>query len=317
MPYSTPATDVLLDPARRFLTDGGFETSMFFHEGFELPGFSAAPVLETKEGRTAMTRYFTHYFRLAAAGGLGFVLDTNSWRAGAHWAEAVGRTPEEMDGLTRDAVIFARETAAHWSDRVSPILVNLAVGPAGDAYAPGTALTAREAEEIHAGQCRIGAEAGADFATALTFAQAREATGFVRAARAAGLPSVVSFTVETDGRLPTGQPLGEAIAEVDRETGGTPLYFMVNCAHPEHFSGALAGDWTARIGGVRANASRLSHAELDECETLDDGDPEEWGRLTRDLAESLPNLRVVGGCCGTDHRHVAAALEERPAVPAE
>jgi homocysteine S-methyltransferase len=129
--------------------------------------------------------------------------------------------------------------------------------------------------------------------------------GFVRAARAAGLPSVVSFTVETDGRLPTGQPLGEAIRAVDDATDGAAAYFMVNCAHPDHFFHVLDDEtWTRRIHGIRCNASRQSHAELDACEVLDDGDPAEFGGQHRAIKDRMPWINIFGGCCGSDLRHV-------------
>jgi homocysteine S-methyltransferase len=84
---------------------------------------------------------------------------------------------------------------------------------------------------------------------------------------------------------------------------------MVNCAHPEHFADALDGEWTSRIRGLRANASRKSHAELDEAETLDTGDPADLAARYADLRAKLPQLELLGGCCGTDHRHIAAIAE--------
>ncbi len=296
----------LLSAQRPFLTDGGFETSLFFIDGFDAPEFAAIVLLDDPEARQAMTRYFDRFLSMADAAGTGFVLDTDTWRGCVRWAEKLGRTEDDLLRLNRDAVTFAKEIRDRWSARVSPILVNGVVGPAGDGYAPDQLLTADAAQTAHTPQIEVFAESGVDMVSAITMTHVGEAVGIVRAAEEAGLPVVVSFTVETDGRLPTGETLGEAIAATDAATGDAPLYYMVNCAHPDHFSGALASgaDWLRRIGGLRANASRLSHAELDVAEELDDGDPAEFGRLHADLAPLLPNLRVVGGCCGTDHRHV-------------
>jgi homocysteine S-methyltransferase len=124
----------------------------------------------------------------------------------------------------------------------------------------------------------------------------------------ADIPAAVSFTVETDGRLPTGQPLHEAIDQVDAETSSGAAYFMVNCAHPTHFADALEydGAWRQRLVGLRANASSKSHAELDESTELDEGDPQDLGARHAALRDRLPNVTVLGGCCGTDARHVAA-----------
>jgi S-methylmethionine-dependent homocysteine/selenocysteine methylase len=146
----------------------------------------------------------------------------------------------------------------------------------------------------------------ADLISALTLTYADEAIGIVRAAQAAGMPVAISFTVETDGRLPSGESLGEAVEAVDEQTGGAAAYFMINCAHPTHFEHVLedAGPWLGRIHGVRANASTKSHAELDEAEQLDEGDPADLAARYRELRERMPNLNVVGGCCGTDHRHI-------------
>ena len=298
----------LADP-RTYLTDGGFETSMLFLEGFDLPAFSACVLLEDDAARAAMDKYFDRYLAMAEAAGTGFVLDTNTWRSGTHWADAVGRSPARMEELTREAVQFAKAIRARWQDRLSPILLNGVIGPAGDAYDGTLALDAAAAEAIHAPQIALLQACGVDLGSALTFGGMPEAIGFARASVKAGVPVAISFTVETDGRLPDGTPLARAVLETDAATGGAPLYYMINCAHPEHFRDVLTDDaWCRRIRGVRANASRLSHAELDEAETLDDGDPEEFGALHAELSRKLPGLKVVGGCCGTDHRHVCCMV---------
>jgi homocysteine S-methyltransferase len=211
-----------------------------------------------------------------------------------------------MRRLNKDAVSLAKDIRTAWQSRVSPILLNGVVGPAGDGYAPGEVPDIQTAHALHRPQIQTLSQAGVDMISAITMTNISEATGIVRAAVEQSLPVVISFTVETDGRIPTGETLGDAIGAVDAATNAAPIYYMVNCAHPEHFHSTIATgqDWVTRIGGVRANASRLSHAELDEAETLDDGDPEEFGKLHADLATILPSLRVVGGCCGTDHRHV-------------
>jgi S-methylmethionine-dependent homocysteine/selenocysteine methylase len=185
-----------------------------------------------------------------------------------------------------------------------PVVISGCVGPHDDGYNPSELLSADAAREYHSAQISTFAETAADMVTALTMTYAEEAVGITRAAHDAGIPVAISFTVETDGRLPSGQPLGEAIEEVEADTGGQPAYYMVNCAHPTHFDSVLDGPWLDRIRGLRANASTMSHAELDEAEELDDGDPADLGTRYAGLRERLPQLNVVGGCCGTDHRHV-------------
>ncbi|MEX2451508.1 MAG: homocysteine S-methyltransferase family protein [Rhodospirillales bacterium] len=300
------AIEKLLKTERPFMTDGGFETWMFFQEGFKAPEFAAIVLMEDDAARNAMKRYFERFLDLAATARTGFVLDTNTWRGCPCWGPKLNKTEDEMLRLTTEAIGFAEDLRAGWQSRVSPILLNGVVGPAGDGYAAADVPGAEEAYALHRPQIRTFARADVDMISAITMTNIGEATGIARAAIAEQLPVVVSFTVETDGRLPAGETLGEAIAAVDAATDNAPLYYMVNCAHPDHFRDAVAtgADWVNRIGGVRANATRLSHAELDGAETLDEGDPEEFGALHAELAGVLTNLRVVGGCCGTDHRHV-------------
>jgi len=296
----------LLSADRPFLTDGGLETSLFFIDSFSAPEFAAIVLLDDPAARAALDRYFDRFLALAEAARTGFVLDTVTWRGCVEWAPKLGKTADGLIRLNRDAVSHAKGIRARWRDRVSPILLNGVVGPSGDGYAPEAALDPDIAEKVHAPQIAAFAAEGVDMLSAITMTHVGEAVGIVRAAGAAGLPVVVSFTVETDGRLPTGDPIGSAIAATDAATGGAPLYYMVNCAHPDHFRAAFEAreDWVWRVGGLRSNASRLSHAELDAAEQLDGGDPAEFGQLHADLARLVPNLRVAGGCCGTDQRHV-------------
>jgi homocysteine S-methyltransferase len=292
------------------LTDGGMETTLVFHEGLDLPCFASFPLLEQERGREALLRYFTPYLDVARRHGTGFVLEAPTWRANPAWGEQLGYSRDGLAEANRRSVRFVAEIREREEAPGRPFPLNAPIGPESDAYDPRSRLTAAEAEAYHAWQMGVLADTEVDFVTGLTITYADEAVGIVRAAAAAGLPVAMSFTVETDGRLPTGQPLGEAIEQVDAETDGAAAYFMVNCAHPTHFVGVLdgAGPWE-RILGIRGNASTRSHAELDEAEELDDGDPADFARGYRAIGERLPHLTVLGGCCGTDHRHVASVAE--------
>ncbi|MDD9878911.1 MAG: homocysteine S-methyltransferase family protein [Magnetovibrio sp.] len=301
----------LMNTPTPFLTDGGFETWMFFVDGFEAPEFSALMLMDDAEARAAMRDNFDRYLAIAADAGTGFVLDTATWRGCISWTAKLDTTAGDLLRLSRDAVAFAVETRDAWSPRVQPIVVNGVIGPVGDGYDATTAPDAASAEALHTPQIKTMVDAGAEMISAITMTNTAEAIGVVRAARDAGAPVVISFTVETDGRLPSGETLADAIARTDAATGGEPLYYMVNCAHPDHFRGAMetGEDWLSRIGGLRANASRMSHEELDNSETLDDGNPVEFGQLHAEMTPLFPNLRVVGGCCGTDHRHVGCVSD--------
>jgi S-methylmethionine-dependent homocysteine/selenocysteine methylase len=297
----------LMTTRAAWLADGGLETTMIYQEGLDLPYFAAFPLVETAAGRAALERYFAGYLAHALDHHTGFVLDTATWRANMGWAQAMGLDAATIQAANRLAVNFAKDLRARHETDALPILINGAIGPLGDGYRVSDALSAREAQDLQSVQVGALAGAGVDMVTAVTMNYSAEAIGAARAAQTAGLPHVVSFTVETDGCLPTGQSLQDALAETESETDASPLFYMVNCAHPTHFMAALSGPLGHRIGGLRANASRQSHAELDVATKLDDGDPDEFGRLYAQAAKLLPDLRLIGGCCGSDHRHVGAA----------
>jgi S-methylmethionine-dependent homocysteine/selenocysteine methylase len=290
-----------------FLNDAGLETDLIFNHGLEIPEFAAHLLLDDKVGHDALSRYMEGFLVLANEADAGFILDAPTWRAQSYFADVLGQDAGQLRESNRRAVEFAVDLRDKFASNAQPIVINALIGPRGDAYAPEQDIAAVEAEAYHSEQLGWLAETEVDMVTAMTFAQSDEAVGVVLAASALGLPIVVSFTVETDGHLPTGQSLGDAIAAVDGSTGGAAAYFMVNCAHPDHFSEELVGAaWTRRIRGVRCNASRMSHAELDECEVLDAGDPAELASDYRGLKSALPWLNVFGGCCGSDLRHVTA-----------
>jgi S-methylmethionine-dependent homocysteine/selenocysteine methylase len=291
-----------------FLSDGGIETTLIFHEGLDLPHFAAFHLLQTPEGEAALRKYFGTYADLARRHRTGLVLESATWRASRDWGARLGYDAGALADANRRAVALLDAIATDLERDGVTAVVSGCVGPRGDGYVPGETMSAAEAEAYHGEAIRVLADTPADMITAITMNYVEEALGIARAASRAGMPSCIAFTVETDGRLPTGQALGDAIAQVDAETKNGPAYYMINCAHPSHFDAVLVADapWVRRIRGLRANASRMSHAELNEATELDAGDPAELGREHAALRRRLPHLNVFGGCCGTDHRHVDA-----------
>jgi homocysteine S-methyltransferase len=291
-----------------FLTDAGLETSLIFYDGVDLPCFATFPLIETEDGRTRLSEYFRPFLRLARDMNAGFILDTVTWRANADWGVQLGYDIAMLDQINRLAVDFASELASHFVDPTSPIIVNGLVGPRSDAYRPKSVMTADEAERYHSVQIATLSDTKVGMVTALTLTYLDEAIGIARAARAHDIPVVLSFTLETDGKLPSGDTLQSAIEAVDLAADAFPAYYMINCAHPSHFEGELGGDgaWRDRVLGLRANASKKSHAELDESTEIDAGDPLALAADYRALRTQLPMLNVLGGCCGTDYRHVEA-----------
>jgi len=300
------ATKRLPSGEQLFLGDGGLETTLIFREGIELPQFASYVLLRDAAGIEALRRYYRAYLEIARRHGTGFTLDTPTWRANADWGAELGDDAAALAEVNRKAVAFAEEIRSEEESAELPIAICGTIGPRGDGYRPQQLMSAEEAERYHRAQIRTFAGTGADLIAAYTVCYAEEAIGIVRAAVAAEMPVTISFTLETDGRLPSGEALPAAIERVDAETAGAAAYFMVNCAHPSHFAAVLetGGAWLQRLGGVRANASRKSHAELDEAADLDAGNPSELGAEYRALKERLPQVRVLGGCCGTDSRHV-------------
>ncbi|HVE09339.1 MAG TPA: homocysteine S-methyltransferase family protein [Paraburkholderia sp.] len=302
---------------RLFMADGGLETTLIFHDGIELPCFAAFDLLKDAAGIARLERYFERYAALARDEGVGAVLETPTWRANPDWARRLGYDDAELEGVNRRAVDLLMRVRARWETPATPIVISGNLGPRGDGYRPDVRMSVEQARAYHQPQLDTFAATLADMAGAFTMNYVEEALGIAQAARAAALPLAVSFTLETDGRLPSGDTLADAIARTDDATGGYPVYYMINCAHPTHFDTMLAegGAWRERIRGVRANASRQSHAELDEATELDDGDPAELGAQYRALRAWLARMNVVGGCCGTDHRHVAQICRALKAVP--
>jgi S-methylmethionine-dependent homocysteine/selenocysteine methylase len=290
------------------MTDGGLETTLIFHEGVDLPAFAAFDLLGNDAGLATLRRYFERYARLARTHGVGVVLEAPTWRANPDWAAGLGYGADALADANRKAVGLLLEVRAAFETATTPIVISGNLGPRGDGYRVDARMSVDEARAYHAAQIDTFAATDADMVAAFTMTYPEEAIGITQAAKARAMPVAISFTVETDGRLPCGERLGDAIERTDRETDGYPVYYMINCAHPTHFESELADDapWRHRIHGVRANASTKSHAQLDESTEIDIGDPRALGEDYRRLRARLPGLAVVGGCCGTDDRHLDA-----------
>jgi homocysteine S-methyltransferase len=290
---------------RLLVTDGGLETTLIFHDGIDLPYFAAFPLLDNEQGRAVLRRYYDAYGAAAQRTGAVCILDTPTFRASPDWAAKVGYQAARLPGVIIDAVSLLHEIRGIWEPRGVQIVINGAIGPRGDGYSAAETMDGTVAEAYHLPQVQAYAAAGADVVTAQTMTHAGEAIGIARAAARAGIPCIISFTVETDGRLPDGSMVRDAVLAVDAATGGTPALYMVNCAHPTHIASALdvGGDWLRRMGGIRANPSSKSHAELNESTSLEEGDPVELGEQLGAIRRRFPHFCLFGGCCGSDARH--------------
>jgi homocysteine S-methyltransferase len=302
-----------------FLTDSGLETSLIYHQGIDLPHFASFDLMKNVEGRAVIDAYYSKHAALAKHKGLGFVLETPTWRANKDWGAKLGYREGELTAINRACIGHMLDLRARFETASSPMPISGNIGPRGDGYQPDYRMTIKEACAYHARQVQTFAETEADFVSAFTMNYIEEPIGIAHACELAGIPCVISLTVETDAKLANGHTLKEAIDEIDMRTGGYPAYYMINCAHPTHFDNAIAEgeDWVHRIRGLRANSSCKSHAELDASTTLDDGNPVELGAQYRQLRTKMPRMTVLGGCCGTDFRHVEQICIQCTEVDAE
>ncbi|SHF74430.1 homocysteine S-methyltransferase family protein [Flavobacterium defluvii] len=297
-----------------FLTDGGLETTLVFLEGFDLPCFAAFDLLKNQEGYNAIKNYYIRYLEIAKKYKTNFILEAPTWRANPDWIEKIGYSKNDLAEINKKAVALLTDLKAEFKNDIESILISACIGPRGDGYVPENCMNAEEAQLYHSKQIEALSHTKIDLVSAMTMNYVEEAIGIVKAAEIFNLPVVISFTVETDGKLPTGMSLKEAIEKVDQNVNIAPIYYMINCAHPTHFLNELKENqnenWVKRIRAIRANASCKSHAELDEATELDRGIPNELGKEYRDLKDSFPHLNVFGGCCGTDEEHVAAIADQ-------
>ncbi|MFC6101407.1 homocysteine S-methyltransferase family protein [Olivibacter domesticus] len=297
-----------------FLTDGGLETTLIFLQGYELPYFAAFDLLKDKKGYNTIEDYYRQYLKIAKDFKMGFILESPTWRANPDWIQKIGYPHSAIYEVNRNAIQLLVNLQKEYENDIANIVISGCIGPRGDGYKPENTMSVEDAQQYHSAQIEVFSQTPVDMVSAITMNYAEEAIGIARAAGVAKLPVVISFTVEVDGRLPTGMSLKKAIEYVDKSVGQPPLYFMINCAHPTHFYSELeAGrneQWTKRIKGIRANASCKSHVELDETTALDRGNPQEWSVEHKKLKQTFSQLTVFGGCCGTDEEHIRAIASQ-------
>ncbi len=288
------------------LTEGGIETYMQYKKGHAFRHFCLFDLMDRPEARADLRTYHEDLIKVALKHKVGAILDGVHYRTSRDWGELLGYSKQGLKEVVIQGIEFYKDLARQYQTADSPMPVSGVVGPRGDAYKVGRIMSADEAEDYHAEQLETMKQAGADFATALTFSQVDEAIGVVRAAQAIDLPVVVSFALGAGGRLKTGVDLSDAIETVDEATGNGPVYFMINCTHPVDFAPAFKapGPWVKRLCGLRPNASSLAHGVLCQLGHLEEGNPVELGQQMADMARRFSHITVWGGCCGTDAVHV-------------
>lgn len=300
------ARQLPLEGNKTFLVYAGTGTDLIFNHGVELPGFASFPLLEEPGTRVILAGQMQALVDLAREMNVGCILDAPTWMANADRAAPLGYDAERLAEVNKDAVSLMEDVRQ--ASARDDVLVSACIGPRYDPYADIPPVPVEDARQYHAAQMQSLKDTSVDLVTAYTFNRPSEAAGCILAARDADLPIIMSLVVETDGCLADGTKLVDGIDQIDAATDSAALFFMVNCAHPTHFAGAIGNH--PRLRGLVANASSCSHAELDEADELDEGDPIELGKQIAAIAQQNPSIQVFGGCCGTDMRHLKSMVSE-------
>ena len=294
-----------------FLRDGGLETTLLFKKGFALPAFASFNLIKDEDGRKAISDNCRSFAAVARDYSMGLILGTPTWRASRVWGEKLGYTDKTLAEAIYQSVDLIKKIRDDYEDATTPIVIEGTMGSRADGYNPEEFMSAEQAQEYHSTQIGTFVDTDVDIVTAFTLTYVDEAVGIVNAAKYAKIPVAISFTLETDGRLPTGTSLVDAIEQVDTATGGGPDYYMINCVHPIHFRDVLASGepQLKRIRGLMANASSKSHQELNESTELDEGNPVELAEQLLNIKKGVPWVNILAGCCGTDTRLAKAVAK--------
>jgi S-methylmethionine-dependent homocysteine/selenocysteine methylase len=289
-----------------YLTEGGTETDVLYKWGFELPEFAMFPLLDDPKADQVIRDIYRRYFDVAEKHDTGMLIVGHDYRASPDWGAKLGYTPEGLADMERRTIGFLDSIRREYEDRVSDVYIAGGVGPRGDAYGTGGGITEAEAEDYHSVQLTTLKSTPADMAIALTINNIAEAVGIVRAAESIDIPIGISLTLTTEGRLGSGPTLRDAIETIEEKTNGAAAWFGTNCSHPLEFASALADDgpWRDRLRYVRPNAAKMDKVALCKLGHLEDGDPVELGEQMGGVARRFPRADILGGCCGTDERHL-------------
>ena len=289
-----------------YLTEGGTETEILYKWGYELPEFAMFPLLDNAEADQCIRGIYRRYFDVAEAFETGLVILGHDYRASPDWARKLGYSLDGLAEMQHRTIDFLADMRSEYKGRVSDVYISGCIGPRGDAYGTGAEISESEAEDYHSVQLSTLRETDADMAIAATFNNIPEAIGVVRAAKNIGVPLGVSLTLTTESRLRSGPTLKQAVETIDEQTDGAAAWFGTNCSHPLEFEPAISetGVWTERLRYIRPNASRMEKIALCKLGHLEDGNPIELGQQMGDVAQRFPKMDILGGCCGTDERHL-------------
>lgn len=280
--------------------------------GYHLdPDIANAGMVYDENGAAILASIYREYIETAKPFDLPIVILTPTWRASGERLERAGFLGKDVN---RDCFEFLARVRDGYGMYAEKILVGGILSCRGDAYNTADALDADEAQAYHAYQVGRLASAGVDFLLASTIPASKEAAGMAAVMAECGLPYIISFIIRPSGKLLDGTPLVEAIAEIDVSVSPQPTAYMLNCVHPANARRTIAAgpnnsaQLKSRLIGLQGNASRMSPEELDGRVELDADPPERWARAMLSLHDDF-DMRILGGCCGTDNRHIARLVE--------
>ncbi len=290
---------------RFYLSEGGTETELMYKYGFELPHFAMFPLLNNPDAVLKMKEMLRSYLDVAAKHKICALMGGLDYRASPDWGKLLGYSPDGLAEANLQSIEFLREIAKEYASEIPDILFQGLIGPRGDAYEKNESITENEAEDYHSVQLETLKKADVDLALAITFNNIPESIGVARAAAKIGVSLGISLTLDSSSKLNSGPSLAEAIIAIDEETNQSPEFYLINCSHPLEYEPAIEpGNWISRVRGVRPNASKMEKIELCQIGHLEEGDPEELGKLCGDLARRYPHMDIWGGCCGTWNSHL-------------
>lgn len=301
----------LLETGAPILADAAIETRIMFETRVRMdPHIQVAALLERPRGRAALREIYATYLDVAWAHGLPIVMGTPTFRASRRYVERARRpAAETVRRLNTEAVAFLNEIRDQGEH--DPVFLAGVIGPYGDAYSPDDCLNHLDGADYHLEQVRALAEAGVDALFAPTFPSIEEAHGVAMAMATTELPYAIGFVLDHRGRMLDGTYLHDAIERIDNAVVPAPAWYAISCVHPTVARTALAdlasagGGALTRLREVKANGSRLAPDELVSLDHADSDEPDIFGEAMHQLGIDF-DVQILGGCCGTDSRHLAA-----------
>jgi S-methylmethionine-dependent homocysteine/selenocysteine methylase len=296
------------------LTEGAVIERLKRNPSIDLdPHILHAGLIYDDRGRSALERIYRGYIEIGIKYNLPFLVSAPTWRANPERIKA--SKFHHRKSLNADCVRFIQSLRKTYKDGSKGIYIGGLMACHGDAYRPEETLSVMDAANFHKSQAAMLAESEVDFILAATLPAVSEARGMAAALSDFKIPYILSFVIRPDGTILDGTPLHQAFDQIDAAIQHPPFFYLINCVHPSVFSHALKSEVVLsnsvlkRLWGLQANTSAKSPEELDGLSELDGSEPRSFARELLALYHTF-GIKIIGGCCGTDHHHIEAIAEE-------